>query len=79
MYHRYLPVLASGKMHPIFKEKYVTLFHFRVLFIIKSLCTALIISFGQMLKSGIAVYSPFSSIHQHHSLNIDHVLTILRI
>ena len=51
----------------------------RVLFIIKSLCTALIISSGQMPKSGIAVYSPFSSIHQRHSLNTDHVPASLRI
>ena len=51
----------------------------RVLFIIKSLCTALIISFGQMPQSGIAVYSAFSSIHQRRSLNTDHVPTILRI
>lgn len=63
MYHRYLLVLASGKMHPIFKEKYMTLFHVRVLFIIKSLCTALIISFGQMLKSGIAFPVFISIIH----------------
>lgn len=40
-------------------KKYVVL-HFRVLFVIKFFMSALIISFGQMLKCGIAVYSPVS-------------------